>query len=247
MKNNLNDKAIKILNELLEELKSAPIGKKVKYSSALNYIINYIQFNELSIETENVLYGDNCIFTDDEYDTGTYFKVPAVVGYTVTLMDKEYIIVHIENNVVYLILKYWEKDIQFNNNDNTNYMTSHIKNECDKWYNEHVPQELKDRGSMVNVTVNGVTSPCFIPDATMVNTTRPNDSGSWEHFFINDARIFKDNRGELHSWWTSTKHERKSGYAWHVTIKGGFNINYVPHNPSGFRPALAIKKCEFCG
>ena len=228
MKNNLNDKAIKILNELLEELKNIPTDKKLKYSSVLNYVINYIQSNEMSLETESVLNDNKC-------GDKPYFDKPAVVGDEVTLIGKKYIVANIDKGIVYLILKYWDRNCYFLASSNVD-STYTFKNECICWYNKYVPKELKDRGSIVNQECNGESMPCFIPSREMVQ--------HWNYFNTIDRRIFEDINGDTHNWWTSSAYSADD--AWRVNTVGELRL-YHPSAAFGFRPALAIKKSEFGG
>ena len=245
MKNSMNEKAIKILNELLCELKTIPQLDKISYKRALQYAVSYISLDIVGDDdcdsSPNVQCASSTISSSTNVTNRPYFSVTAVVGNIVVIKDKIYVIAHIDNDNVYLILKYWEKNIRYGKLE---YASSSLKDACESWYNEHVPQELKDRGSMVNVTVNGVTSPCFIPTSGMVSIIDNfSSNNSWSYFNSTERRSFKDIDGCQYEWWTSDVDD--TNHVWVVDSDGAL-YGYIDASRSrGFRPALAIKRSEF--
>ena len=245
MKNTMNEKAIKILNELLYELKTIPQLDKISYKRALQYAVSYISLDIVEDDgcdsNPSVQRTSSTISNSANIINHPYFSVTAVVGNIVVIKDKIYVIAHIDNDTVYLILKYWENDTRYGKLE---YNISSMKDECDKWYNANVPQDLKDRGSMVDVTVNGVTSPCFIPDINMIgDIDNSSGDGVWCYFNSNEHRAFKDIDGNPHEWWTSAVDT--ANLIWAVDSDGAVYGYSDASRSCGFRPALAIKRSEF--
>ena len=160
------------------------------------------------------------------------FPIPPSVGTILEIGDYKYTIAD-NRDVIYAVLTYHQENTQFGSS--TNYVGSTIANKCTTWYNNNVPQDLKDKGIFVNVSTEGVTSPCFIPTKSQVET-------EWEYFQTQSNRIFRNTGGTAQYWWTSTANS--SSDVWLVGTDGSFG-NDRPSSTFGFRPCLALARSAF--
>lgn len=180
------------------------------------------------------------INTSSQSSLGDYYvNVSAATGNYVTIGTRQYLITHVDSSNVYVALRYWEENVEFNfYYNNTAYSASDIRKKCTTWYNNDgkVPKTWKNTANAFNdVTVEGVTAKCFIPTYDMAN-------GGWSYFRIDSRRVFTDSSGSAQFWWLATAYDSK--LVWTVN-RGGRLVNGGPGGADGFRPCLAIKRSLF--
>ena len=171
---------------------------------------------------------------------GTLGLTTPVLGARIRIGGFDYMIVHITSSIVYAIIEVCPMTTQFGSNNT--YAGSTIANLCNTWYNSYVPAALRSAGIFVNVTTEGVNSPCFIPTYAQMN-------GGFSYFTDNNHRIaavfvnagYNDNYNGNY-YWTSTAYS--SSFVWFVGTDGGL-YDYSPGNTCGFRPCLAINRSVF--
>ena len=164
-----------------------------------------------------------------------------VLGARVRIGGFDYMIVHFNSNIVYVIT---EDIIQLTRfGSSAAYSGSTIANLCSTWYSTNVPAALKSAGIFVNVTTEGVSSPCFIPTYNQCN-------GGFSYFNSASRRCAQIASGGGTSrnyatdyWWTSTA--SSSSYVWCVSDVGRLYSDDGPGNTCGFRPCLAIARSAF--
>ena len=173
------------------------------------------------------------------------FDIYPALGALITIGSYQYRIVHVsENGVVYAILAYWVKNVQFDSDISNNvYANSDIKTECDNWFANEVPTEMKELGIFADTVVESVASPCFIPSYAMCNPAENNGENTFDFFKEQGGRVFRNSSGGLQTWWTASKYSSGS-YVWYVTAGGSFNY-YNPTGSRGFRPCLSIVRSAF--
>lgn len=168
------------------------------------------------------------------------FSAP-VLGARIRIGGFDYVIVHIDASIVYVIIEVIPSLTQFSSG-NISYAGSTIANLCATWYNSNVPTELKSAGIFASVTVNGVAAPCFIPSYDQMN-------GGFSYFTSSDtltASLYintRDAGDDGWAYWTSTA--RSPEVVWIVDGDGNVNISEFPTRLCGFRPALAIRRSAF--
>ena len=181
-----------------------------------------------SVVTKDVAYSETTTYKINQ-------SVPSV-GSTITIGSYQYIICHIDNSagVVYAISNVLQGSTQFSTNGSTTYSGSLLASKCTDWYNNNVPASWRNNGIFKSVTVNGVTSQCFVPSYEQFN-------GGFSYFSDNSKRICNlDNNP--YWYWTCTADS--SSRVWGVRSNGGLN-NYDPSATGGFRPCLAIARSAF--
>ena len=163
-----------------------------------------------------------------------------VLGARVRIGGFDYMIVHFDSSIVYVITEDIIQLTQFGSS--TAYSGSTIANLCSTWYSTNVPAALKSAGIFVNVTTEGVSSPCFIPTYNQCN-------GGFSYFNSASRRCAQiaSSGGSPGSygtyyWWTSTADS--SGDVWYVNDVG-YLRSHSPSNTYGFRPCLAIARSAF--
>ena len=164
-----------------------------------------------------------------------------ILGARIRIGGFDYVIVHIDTSIVYAIIEACPMLTQFGSN--TTYAGSTIANLCTTWYNSYVPAALRSAGIFVNVTTEGVSSPCFIPTYNQMN-------GGFSYFTDNDPRNAAAfvNAGYSSSYngyyyWTSTAGSSSS--VWRVNSAGDLDNSGGPSATYGFRPCLAIARSAF--
>ena len=181
-----------------------------------------------SVVTKDVAYSETTTYKINQ-------SVPSV-GSTITIGSYQYIICHIDNSagVVYAISSVLQGETQFSTNGSTTYSGSLLESKCTDWYNNKVPASWRNNGIFKSVTVNGVTSPCFVPSYDQFN-------GGFSYFDSNSKRICNLN-GSANWYWTSSAYS--SILVWGVSSDG--YLDYTgPRNTYGFRPCLAIARSAF--
>ena len=164
-----------------------------------------------------------------------------VLGARVRIGGFDYMIVHFNSNIVYVIT---EDIIQLTRfGSSPTYSGSMIANLCSTWYSTNVPAALKSAGIFVNVTTEGVGSPCFIPTYNQCN-------GGFSYFNSDSRRCAQVASGGGTSrnyatdyWWTSTADS--SNRVWLVGHDGGISSTANLNTAYGFRPCLAIARSAF--
>lgn len=174
--------------------------------------------------------------------SGSSYRIntAATVGNAITIGSKQYIIAGTDSSNVYVVLRYWEENCQFDSSS-TNYAGSDIANKCTSWYTSNV-SELWRNNATNQVVTEEVTSACFIP-------TYDQASGDWSYFNSAENRKFTNTSGASgtsveNDWWTSTV---RSGYSrLYIIDADGYQDSVTPYNSTvGFRPALALKRSLF--
>lgn len=175
---------------------------------------------------------------------GTLGLTAPVLGARIRIGGFDYMIVHITSSIVYAIIEVCPMETRFGST--TAYAGSTIANLCTTWYNSYVPAALRSAGIFVNVTTEGVSSPCFIPTYNQMN-------GGFSYFTDNAHRVASafvnagdDITSNGYYYWTSTA--SSSSGVWYVYSDGGLNNvdGYSgPSNTYGFRPCLAINRSVF--
>lgn len=164
-----------------------------------------------------------------------------VLGARVRIGGFDYMIVHFDSNIVYVIT---EDIIQLTRfGSTTTYAGSTIANLCTTWYNTNVPAALKSAGMFTSVSTEGVSSPCFIPTYNQCN-------GGFSYFNSDRRRCAQiassggtsGNYG-TYSWWTSSAYS--SSFVWRVSGDGNLGNAGHPSSACGFRPCLAIARSAF--
>ena len=163
-----------------------------------------------------------------------------ILGARIRIGGFDYMIVHITSSIVYAIIEVCPMTTRFGSNNT--YAGSTIANLCTTWYNSYVPAALRSAGIFVNVTTEGVSSPCFIPTHDQMN-------GGFSYFTDDNHRITvafvnvgRDITSNGYSYWASSANS--SSDVWFVNYGGGLN-NVSPSNTCGFRPCLAINRSVF--
>ena len=207
--------------------------------------------HELNIGTINGLTIDNIL--DKMVERGIGLANPGVIfpttpslGALINIGDYKYRIVEIDNasGVVYVILAYWKENCKFDSDGSVDYDGSDIAAKCKTWYNNEVPQELKDKGIFIDVNVNRVTEKCFIPTYSQVNPDQGEGIECFDYFKTSGGRVFRNEaENTKYAWWTST--DKGYDYVYCVSTEGAFTGNYAPTANQGFRPALAIAISAF--
>lgn len=164
-----------------------------------------------------------------------------VLGARVRIGGFDYMIVHFDSSIVYAITEDIIQLTQFGST--TTYAGSTIANLCTTWYNTNVPAALKSAGIFVNVTTEGVSSPCFIPTYNQCD-------GGFSYFNSANRRCAQiaSSGGTPGSygtyyWWTASANSSSS--VWCVRYDGYLYGGGYPSNSSGFRPCLAIARSAF--
>ena len=163
-----------------------------------------------------------------------------VLGARIRIGGFDYVIVHIDARIVYVIIEVIPSLTQFSSGS-ISYAGSTIANLCTTWYNNNVPTELKSAGIFASVTVNRVTAPCFIPSYDQMN-------GGFSYFTSYYARVSPLYINAGHGmdngyfYWTSSAYS--SDQASSVYIDGRLSSSR-PTTSLGFRPALAIQRSAF--
>ena len=175
---------------------------------------------------------------------GVVFPTQPALGGIIDIGDYEYRIVEINNTtgIVYVALAYWQEDVRFNSSAG-NYNNSIIANRCTTWYNDEVPQNLKDKNIFIDVNTEGVIAPCFVPSHVQVNPDQNEGLNCFDYYRESGSRIFRDKTGTAKYWWTSTRNY--SDAAWCVTTTGTFSGTGSQAGYQGFRPHLAIAISAF--
>ena len=173
---------------------------------------------------------------------GTLGLTTPVLGARIRIGGFDYMIVHITSSIVYAIIEACPMLTQFGSN--TTYAGSTIANLCITWYNSYVPAALRSAGILVNVTTEGVSSPCFIPTYNQMN-------GGFSYFTDNDPRnaaAFVNagaDSGNYNGYYYWTSAVDSSGHLLHVNNTGDFFSNRGSGVEIGFRPCLAIARSAF--
>ena len=173
---------------------------------------------------------------------GTLGLTTPVLGARIRIGGFDYMIVHFDSSIVYVITEDIIQLTQFGST--TTYAGSNIANLCTTWYNTNVPAALKSAGMFTSVSTEGVSSPCFIPTYNQCN-------GGFSYFNSDSRRCAQiassggtSGNYVTYSWWTSTA--SSSIDVWHVIDNGGLDGNYGgPSATYGFRPCLAINRSVF--
>lgn len=171
---------------------------------------------------------------------GTLGLTTPVLGARIRIGGFDYMIVHFNSNIVYVIT---EDIIQLTRfGSSAAYSGSTIANLCSTWYSTNVPAALKSAGIFVNVTTEGVSSPCFIPTYNQCN-------GGFSYFNSASRRCAQiaSSGGSPGSygtyyWWTASA--SSSSNVWYLDCDGNLS-NYGPSSTYGFRPCLAIARSAF--
>lgn len=172
----------------------------------------------------SVQYGEYRI---DKSLTNTYIKSSITIG------NKEYYVIHSNSTGVYIMLRYWEKDITFGSS--VYYAGSNASSECVAWYNSMIPSLWKDLNAFVNTTVENVNGPCFLISIDIMRMADFFDSNSDYEFCYNGG-------SKSHSWWGSSQANRDSVWVFDVvdTSYGDY-----PGESHGFRPILILNNSLF--
>ena len=157
---------------------------------------------------------------------GSYDIGSSGVGTIVQWANKNWIICHTENGLIYLAGLFLVSTSQkFDSGGSTAYAGSDLAQVCVTYQNTIPSDSL---ALAVNTTVNGVTNKIFVASYEQMN-------GGFMLFYY-------DNQRELMNrvYWTSSAYD--SNVVWHVTRNG--NLYYggnTPTTASGFRPFVALQ------
>ena len=205
-----------------------------------NIINNYT--GTVTISSGNSFSG-NCSTTVQISSDGTSYRInaSATVGNYIAVGGREYIIVQVDSSIVYVILRYWEENVQFDSGGSTDYDNSDIMRKCSSWHQHAVPSVWRiSANALTSVITEGVSASCFVPTYNQIF------NGGFSWFNSNRARIFTNSSGTEKSWWTSTIHYYNvETQIWCVNQQGGQGYNYTATLSAGFRPALALKRSLF--
>jgi len=180
-----------------------------------------------SVVTKDVAYSESTTYKINQ-------SVPSV-GSTITIGSYQYIICHDDTSagIVYAITSELQGTTIFGSN--TTYSGSTLASKCTDWYNNNVPASWRNNGIFKSVTVNGVTSQCFVPSYDQFN-------GGFSYFNSASRRICNLN-GSAAWYWTSSAYS--SSYVWGVNSDGNLGDDVSPGGTYGFRPCLAIARSAF--
>lgn len=163
--------------------------------------------------------------------------VTPIVRAKIRIGGFDYLVVHMDTDIVYAILETWVQNTPYGGiSGSAAYSGSIVANLCTTWYNSYVPIELKTAGTFVNVEIEGVTSPCFIPTYDQINS-------GWDYFNSAETRIFYDAANTAHEWWTSSTYSSSAMY--YVNKSGDHKNGLGLGSMLGFRPCLAINRAVF--
>ena len=178
---------------------------------------------------------------------GVVFPTQPALGGIIEIGDYEYRIVEIDDvtGIVYVALAYWHENCVFDAGNSNTYSGSGIAIKCTTWYNNEVPQDMKDKGIFIDVTVNGVTAPCFIPSIEQVDPDEGDGTKCFDFFRTQGGRVFRNASGSGQYWWTSSAYPSGSSEVHYVYTDGSFATGFYSGGSIGFRPHLAISISAF--
>lgn len=191
---------------------------------------------------------------------GTVIQKLPIVGNTFKMGDYTYRIVHVDDttNVVYAALENWVEDCIWSdyrgpNNQLYYYEYSTIYEKCQEWYNTKIPQSMKDAGifnrvGVVSFSDQTVYHQVFVPNGGIAGGSIRIDDLSYYSSYGN--RIFYDEGGAAHAWWTASVNYQSQCYVMVVnkygSISGMVDGTYNTAGLSfGFRPHVGISKSAF--
>lgn len=159
-------------------------------------------------------------------------NVPTV-GDIMTIGTRQYIVAKDDGTTVLVMLRYWEEDTPFNTTERASYSGSDIEAKCVTWYNSQVPDIWKTANvfNAIEVDYANVTATCFIPNHIQAH-----------HY------IFYDNSNKAHEYWTSSAVFYGGDFViYRINDSGNVYSSKAEYGyqPSGFRPALALKRSMF--
>lgn len=155
---------------------------------------------------------------------GSYDIGSSGVGTIVKWANKNWIICHTENGLIYLAgLFFVSTSQQFDSGDSVAYAGSDLAQACVTYQNTIPSDSL---ALAVNTTVNGVTNKIFVASYEQMN-------GGFMLFYSNDQREFMNT-----IYWTSSS--ATSLGVWYINI-GGYFDSIRPVNKYGFRPFVALR------
>ena len=156
---------------------------------------------------------------------GSYDIGSSGVGTIVKWANKNWIICHTENGLIYLAGLFFVSTSQkFDSGGSTAYAGSDLAQACVTYQNTIPSDSL---ALAVNTTVNGVTNKIFVASYEQMN-------GGFMLFYSNSQRELMNTY-----YWTSSS--GSSGGVWYVRSDGGLSDGYYPTNSRGFRPFVALR------
>ena len=187
-----------------------------------------------------------------------------VLGSTLIIGSKQYIIYHINDKNVFAGLRYWEEDVSFYNSsdsahgvESTIYRDSILANKCVDWFMNKVPSDLKNAG-VFDYSYAGdenVVFPCFIPSVSQLTgnlstysggKAENNDQFEWSQW--RTSLIFYNSSGTAKAWWTATDwvpSGQTNSFVWVITEEGRNSTGSYSNITRGFRPFLALRRDAF--
>ena len=195
-------------------------------------------YTGIATVSSGILFEGECDTTVETIssETSNYsINVSPQVGEYIEIGTRQYLIAHVDNDIAYAVLRYYENYITWSIGT-TSYSESSAAASCVAWYQSSVPSVWKtSANAFTKVSTEGVSAECFIPAYSQVN-------GGWDYFSSNERRIFRDSGGNAQYWWTSTA----AGVTTVRYVEGNGTFSDVaPYGNRGFRPALAIKRSLF--
>ena len=237
------------LGQIPQTIETAPNIKSIEFAwsttssawttidgSLEQYITTTNNYIGIAAISSGDIFNGSCSTTVQTSNVGANYRInaSATVENYVTIGTRQYLIVHVDSTIVYVVLRYWENNNNFGRENE--YAQSTIKNDCSSWYSSAVPSAWRtSANAFTKVTTEGVSAECFIPTYSQTH-------GSWAYFNSNARRIFKDSGGTAKDWWTSSCTSDYYNYA--INISGEV-YRTSPTSRLGFRPALAIKRSLF--
>lgn len=181
---------------------------------------------------------------------GVVFPTQPALGGIITIGDYKYRIVEVNSTtgIVYVALAYWQENCRFDNGNNHQYSGSDIANKCTTWYNNEVPQNLKDKDIFIDVNVSNVVSKCFIPSTEQIDPNYSVTTECFDYYRNYGSRIFSSESGTVYDWWTSSANNSTMNTSLVYVVAGTGYIDGSNNNASdlnGFRPHLAISISAF--
>lgn len=161
---------------------------------------------------------------------GSYDIGSSGVGTIVKWANKNWIICHTENGLIYLAGLFFvstsqpfDSDFDFDSGGSIAYAGSDLAQACVTYQNTIPSDSL---ALAVNTTVNGVTNKIFVASYEQMN-------GGFMLFYSDSQRELMDT-----VYWTSSS--RSSNVIWGV-FAGGVLSNLNPTDTRGFRPFVALR------
>ena len=159
---------------------------------------------------------------------GSYDIGSSGVGTIVQWANKNWIICHTENGLIYLAgLFFVSTNQQFDSGGSTAYAGSDLAQACVTYQNTIPSDSL---ALAVNTTVNGVTNKIFVASYEQMN-------GGFMLFYVNNQRELLNT-----PYWTSSAYGSDMGVIW--CAGNGGRLEYSGNTPTGtlgFRPFVALQ------